>query len=122
VKYLVYVIRNQVTKEPIVWIRAPERVKEFRDNGKFSWMPGLVQKDGNTLMLFGRRMVFKNLISASVSFDDSKFWRDEHAEILLDFTKGGTDGENANAGGKVKRLGAKNRNAEKKIRHQKSAG
>ncbi len=121
-KYLVYVVRNQTTHEPIVYFRAPERVKEFRDNGKFSWIPGLKQEDGNTLMLFGRRLVFKNLISLSVSNDDSRFWRDEHAQILLDLTKGGAYGQNADAGRTPEGQQTQNGNAGKKGADKKSAG
>ena len=97
-KFLVYEIRSQMTRERIVRIRAPERVKEIQPDGKhFKWLKGFEQVDGNTIKIFGRRLIFRELIFCSVSADDGEFWRDEHATVVLDLTKESEDAEHRRA-------------------------
>ena len=86
-KYLVHEVRSQKTREMIVKFRAPEKVKEIQPDGHFKWKKGFEHIDANTIILFGRKIIFREMIFVAVSADDSQFWRNEHAEIVLDFTK-----------------------------------
>lgn len=121
-KYLVHEIRSQKTREMIVRFRAPERVKEMQEDGHFKWKKGFEHIDANTILLFGRRIIFRELIFITVSANDSQFWRDEHREIILDFTKREEISDGKVTGRAIKGIGAENRDAEKAGGNPKGQG
>lgn len=117
-KYLVHEVRSQITRSIIMRFRAPEKVKEQQPDGHYKWIPGFKSVDGNTIELFGRKIVFKELIFCGISADDSMFWRDEHRTIVLDLTKGGT-ADGSERRGTLEGVGAENRNAQETSGHKK---
>lgn len=117
-KFLVYEVRSQITRQLIVRVRAPERVKEIQPDGKhFKWLKGFESVDGNTIKIFGRRLIFKELIFCTVSANDEGLWRDEHATVVLDLTKETKDAEHRGA---IEGRAKENQDSRKESGNQKS--